>query len=167
MIDSSSKHTYIHYGNMRVVKYYGKYDFCKSGEALEQYIEQAQQPDSIERISREQRTLLLAASIVATQFNDGKYFKAEGFSDIVDNEYLKLNFSNKEILIGILTDYPRLLTKEILEDASVILDYLENKLEQLGRVRVGDIVNNKDDEIKHYINLGKIKFAQELREKVK
>tara|TARA_R100000935_G_C2707016_1_gene112551 strand:+ start:66 stop:227 length:162 start_codon:yes stop_codon:yes gene_type:complete len=49
----------------------------------------------------------------------------------------------------------------------VLLDYLENKLEQLGRVRVGDIVNNKDDEIKHYINLGKIKFAQELREKVK
>ena len=49
----------------------------------------------------------------------------------------------------------------------VLLDYLENKLEQLGRVRVGDIVNNKDDEIKHYINVGKIKFAQELMEKIK
>jgi len=49
----------------------------------------------------------------------------------------------------------------------VLLDYLENKLEQLGRVRVGDIVNNKDDEIKHYINLGKIKFAQEMMEKIK
>ena len=49
----------------------------------------------------------------------------------------------------------------------VLLDYLENKLEQLGRVRVGDIVNNKDDEIKHYINVGKIKFAQEMMEKIK
>ena len=49
----------------------------------------------------------------------------------------------------------------------ILLDYLENKLEQLGRVRVGDIVNNKDDEIKHYINVGKIKFAQELMEKIK
>jgi hypothetical protein len=127
MIETSNKHTYIHYGNMRVVKYYGKYDFCKSGEALVQYIEEAQQPDSQNSISREQRIQLLAASIVASEFNDGKYIKADGFSDIVDNEYLKLNFSNKEILIGILTDYPRLLTKEILEDASVILDYLENK----------------------------------------
>ena len=49
----------------------------------------------------------------------------------------------------------------------VLLDYLENKLEQLGRVRVGDIVNNKNDEINHYINVGKIKFAQEMMEKIK
>ena len=49
----------------------------------------------------------------------------------------------------------------------VLLDYLENKLEQLGRVKVGDIVNNKDDEIKHYINVGKVKFAQDLLEKIR
>ncbi len=49
----------------------------------------------------------------------------------------------------------------------ILIDYLENKLEQLGRVRIGDIVNNKDDEIKHYINVGKVKFAQDLLEKIK
>jgi hypothetical protein len=49
----------------------------------------------------------------------------------------------------------------------VLLDYLENKLKQLYRHKVGDIVNNKDDEIKYYINVGKIKFTQELMEKIK
>ena len=127
MIETSNKHTYIRNEHTKVVRYFGKYDFSKSGETLARYIEESQQPEGHEPISREQRLQLIGASIIATKFNDGDYIKAEGFSDIVDNEYIKLKFSNKDILVGILTEYPRLLTKEILEDASVILDYLENK----------------------------------------
>jgi len=124
MIDASKKHSYIPYKNTTVIKYYDKYDFCESANALEDICSSAQAHGGV---TRDQRKQLIAASIIATEFNDGEYIKAEGRSDIVDNEYVKLNFSNKDILVGVLTEYRSLLDNGVLAKASVILEYLEDQ----------------------------------------
>tara|TARA_B110001454_G_scaffold5597_1_gene5244 strand:+ start:144 stop:956 length:813 start_codon:yes stop_codon:yes gene_type:complete len=123
MIDASKKHSYIPYKNTKVIKYYDKYDFSESANSMEDIFSVTHSV-----VTRDQRKQLIAASIIATEFNDGEYIKAEGRSDIVDNEYVKLNFSNKDILIGVLTEYRTLLSDtDVLEKASVILEYLEDE----------------------------------------
>ncbi len=96
MIDASKKHSYIPYKSTMVKKYFNKYDFTKAADSMEEICSSGQAHDGV---TRDQRKQLIAASIIATEFNDGEYIKAEGRSDIVDNEYVKLNFSNKDLTI--------------------------------------------------------------------
>ena len=124
MIDSSKKHSYIPYKNTKVIKYYGKYDFTESSNQMEDFCSSGQAHSGV---TREQRKQLIAASIIATEMNNGEYIKAEGHSDIVDNEYVKLNFSNKDILVGVLTEYRSLLDVDVLAKAEAILEYLEDE----------------------------------------
>ena len=122
MIDSSKKHSYIPYKSTMVKKYFDKYDFTDAANSIEEIYSVTHAV-----VTRNQRKELIAASIIATEMNDGEYIKAEGRSDIVDNEYVKLNFSNKDILIGVLTEYRTLLDSSYLKKASVILEYLEDQ----------------------------------------
>jgi hypothetical protein len=119
MIDTSKKHTYIEYDNSKVVKYFGKYDFCESASTLKDIKDK----DSPYSFTKEE---LIAASIVATEFNDS-YVKTSGKFDIVEGEFLKSAFSNKDILVGVLTKYSDLITDEDREKATTILSYLGNK----------------------------------------
>ena len=119
MIDTSKKHTYIDHDNSKVVKYYDKYDFRES----ERTLKDIKDKDSPISFTKEE---LVTASLVADKFNDS-YVKTSGKFDIVEGEFVKTGFSNKDILVGILTKYSNLITDEDREKAIVILDYLENK----------------------------------------
>ena len=119
MIDTSKKHSYIQYKDSIVVKYYDKYDFCESKRTLENIKDK----DSPISFTKEE---LITASIVADKFND-YYVKTSGKFDIIEGEFKKIAFSNKDILVGVLTKYPDLITDKDREKAKTILEYLEDK----------------------------------------
>jgi len=119
MIDKSKKHTYIDFEDSKVVIYFGKYNFTESAKTLKDM----QDKDSPHVFTK---TEILSASIVANTFND-KYVKSSGTFDIDDGEFKKIAFSNKEVLIGILTNYRHLITNKTYQEAKVIMEYLEDK----------------------------------------
>ena len=119
MIDTSKKHTYIEFNDSKVIMYFGKYNFTDSAKTLQDM----QDLDSVHSFTK---TEILSASIVANKFND-KYVKSSGTFDIDDGEFKKIAFSNKEILIGILTNYRHLITNKTYQKAKEIMEYLENK----------------------------------------
>ena len=119
MIDASKKHTYIDFEDSKVVIYFGKYNFTESAKTLKDM----QDKDSVHSFTK---TEILTASIVANTFND-KYVKSSGTFDIDDGEFKKIAFSNKEILIGILTNYRHLITNKTYQEAKEIMEYLEDK----------------------------------------
>jgi len=119
MIDKSKKHTYIDFEDSKVVLYFGKYNFTESAKTLRDM----QDKDSPHVFTK---TEVLSASIVADKFND-KYVKSSGAFDIVEGEFMKTAFSNKDILIGILTNYRHLITNKTYQEAKEIMSYLEDK----------------------------------------
>ena len=119
MIDKSKKHTYIDFEDSKVVLYFGKYNFTESAKTLKDM----QDKDSPHVFTK---TEVLSASIVADKFND-KYVKSSGAFDIVEGEFMKTGFSNKDILIGILTNYRHLITNKTYQEAKEIMEYLEDK----------------------------------------
>ena len=119
MIDTSQKHTYIDFNDSKVVLYFSKYNFTDSEKTLKDM----QEKDSVHSFTK---TEILSASIVATQFND-TYVKTSGSYDIHEGEFKKIAFSNKEILIGILTNYRHLITNKTYQEAKEIMLYLENE----------------------------------------
>jgi hypothetical protein len=119
MIDTSKPHKYIDFNESKVILYYGKYNFTDSEKTLQDM----QDADSIYSFTK---TEILSASIVANKFND-KYVKTSGSFDIHEGEFKKVGFSNKEILIGILTNYRHLITDKIYQEAKEIMSYLESK----------------------------------------
>jgi hypothetical protein len=119
MIDNSKEHTYIEHKDTKVVKYFDKYDFCGSESTLKDI----KYNDSPYSFTKEE---LITASIVADKFNDS-YVKTSGKFDIVEGEFVKTAFSNKDIVIGILTKYPDLIADEDREKATIILEYLEDR----------------------------------------
>jgi hypothetical protein len=119
MIDTSKKHSYIEYKDSIVVKYYDKYDFCESESTLKDIKDK----DSPHSFTKEE---LIAASLVADKFNDS-YVKTSGKFDIVEGVFRKTAFSNKDILVGVLTKYSALITDEDREKATTVLEYLEDK----------------------------------------
>ena len=119
MIDTSKPHKYIDFNDSKVIMYFGKYNFTDSAKTLQDM----QDLDSIYSFTK---TEILSASIVANEFND-TYVKTSGSFDIVDGEFKKIAFSNKEILIGILTNYRELITNKIFQEAKSIMAHLENK----------------------------------------
>ena len=119
MIDTSKPHKYIDFNDSKVVMYFGKYNFTESTKTL-QDIQDKDSPYSFTK------TEILSASIVANKFND-TYVKSAGTFDIDDGEFKKIAFSNKEILIGILTNYRHLITNKTYQEAKVIMEYLEDK----------------------------------------
>lgn len=119
MIDTSNPHKYIEFNDSKVIMYYGKYNFTDSAKTLQDM----QNADSIYSFTK---TEILSASIVANKFND-TYVKTSGSFDIEDGEFKKIAFSNKEILIGILTNYRHLITDKVYQEAKIIMQYLEDK----------------------------------------
>ena len=119
MIDTSQKHTYIDFNDSKVVLYFSKYNFTDSEKTLRDM----QDSNSIYAFTK---TEILSASIVASQFNE-VYVKTSGSFDIVDGEFKKIAFSNKDILIGILTNYRDLITNKIFQEAKDMMVSLENK----------------------------------------
>ena len=119
MLDISKKHTYIEFEDSKVVVYFGKYNFTESAKTLKDM----QDKDSPHVFTK---TEILSASIVADKFND-KYVKSSGTYDIDDGEFKKIAFSNKEVLIGILTNYRHLITNKTYQEAKEIMEYLEDK----------------------------------------
>ena len=119
MIDASKKHTYIDFEDSKVVVYFGKYNFTESAKTLKDM----QDKDSPHVFTK---TEILSALIVANTFND-KYVKSSGTFDIDDGEFKKTAFSNKEILIGILTNYRHLITNKTYQEAKEMMEYLEDK----------------------------------------
>ena len=119
MIDKSKKHTYIDFEDSKVVVYFGKYNFTESVKTLRDM----QDKDSPHVFTK---TEVLSASIVADKFND-KYVKSSGAFDIVEGEFMKTGFSNKDILIGILTKYRHLITNKTYQEGKEIMAYLEDK----------------------------------------
>ena len=119
MIDTSKKHTYIEFENSKVVKYYDKYDFTGS-EATFRDIKDKDSPYSF---TKEE---LITAALVADKFNDS-YVKTSGKFDIDEGEFKKTAFSNKDILVGVLTKYSDLITDADREKATTILEYLDTK----------------------------------------
>ena len=119
MIDKSKKHTYIDFEDSKVVVYFGKYNFTESAKTLKDM----QDKDSPHVFTK---TEILSASIVAHKFND-KYVKSSGTYDIDEGEFKKIAFSNKEVLIGILTNYRHLITNKTYQEAKEIMEYLEDK----------------------------------------
>ena len=119
MIDKSKKHSYHYYKDTQVVKYFDKYDFSESANTISD-IKYNDSPYSFTKAE------LLAASILAAEFNSS-YVKTSGAFDIVEGDFVKTGFSNKDVLIGILTKYPKLITDKEREKATVILDFLDNE----------------------------------------
>ena len=119
MIDKSKEHTFFTFNDSKVVKYFDRYCFWDSAQTLQNIKEK----DSPYSFTKEE---ILTASIVAGQFND-KYVKTSGAFDIVEGEFMKTAFSNKDILIGILTKYVDLVTDKDRKKATEILDYLDNE----------------------------------------
>jgi hypothetical protein len=119
MIDTSKKHTYIDHDNSKVVKYYDKYDFRES----ERTFKDIKDKDSPYSFTKEE---LITAGIIANKFNSS-YIKKSGQFDIVEGEFMKTAFSNKDILVGVLTKYSNLITDADRKKASTILEYLEDK----------------------------------------
>ena len=119
MIDTSKKHTYIEIDNSKVIKYYDKYDFCGSESTLRDIKDK----DSSYSFTKEE---LITAGLVADKFNDS-YVKSAGKFDIDEGEFKKTAFSNKDILVGVLTKYSDLITDKDRELATTILEYLEDK----------------------------------------
>jgi len=119
MIDKSKSHKYIDFNDAKVIMYFGKYNFTDSAKTLQDM----QDSDSIYAFTK---TEILSASIVASQFNE-VYVKTSGSFDIVDGEFKKIAFSNKEILIGILTNYRDLITNKVFQEAKDIMAKLQNK----------------------------------------
>ena len=119
MIDKSKKHSYNYYKDTQVVKYFDKYDFSESANTISD-IKYNDSPYSFTKAE------LLAASILAAEFNSS-YVKTSGAFDIVEGDFVKTGFSNKDVLIGILTKYPKLITDKERNHATVILDFLDNE----------------------------------------
>ena len=119
MIDKSKKHSYHYYKDTQVVKYFDKYDFSESANTISD-IKYNDSPYSFTKAE------LLAASILAAEFNSS-YVKTSGAFDIVEGDFVKTGFSNKDVLIGILTKYPKLITDKERNHATVILDFLDNE----------------------------------------
>jgi hypothetical protein len=119
MIDTSQKHTYIDFNDSKVVLYFSKYNFTDSEKTLKDM----QEKDSVHSFTK---TEILSASIVANKFND-KYVKSRGQFEIVDGEFKKIAFSNKEIMIGILTNYRHLITNKDYQKAKEVMTYLEDE----------------------------------------
>ena len=119
MIDTSKPHKYIDFNDSKVIMYFGKYNFTDSAKTLQDM----QDLDSIYAFTK---TEILSASIVASQFNE-VYVKTSGSYDIDEGEFKKTAFSNKEILIGVLTNYRHLITNKIFQEAKDIMAQLENK----------------------------------------
>ena len=119
MIDTSKPHKYIDFNDSKVVMYFGKYNFTESAKTLQDM----QDLDSTYSFTK---TEILSASIVANKFND-TYVKSAGTYDIDDGEFKKTAFSNKEILIGILTNYRHLITNKTYQEAKEMMEYLEDK----------------------------------------
>ena len=119
MIDKSKKHSYHYYKDTQVVKYFDKYDFSESANTISD-IKYNDSPYSFTKAE------LLAASILASEFNSS-YVKTSGAFDIVEGDFVKTGFSNKDVLIGILTKYPKLITDKERNHATVILDFLDNE----------------------------------------
>ena len=119
MIDISKPHKYIEYQDAKVIMYFSKYNFTDSAKTLKDI----QDSDSVHSFTK---TEILSASLVANKFND-VYVKTSGSFDVVEGDFVKTAFSNKEILIGILTNYRDLITNKIYQDAKEIMEHLENK----------------------------------------
>ena len=119
MIDKSKEHKYIDFNDSKVVMYFGKYNFTESAKTLQDM----QDLDSTYSFTK---TEILSASIVANKFND-TYVKSAGTYDIDEGEFKKTAFSNKEILIGILTNYRHLITNKTYQEAKEMMEYLEDK----------------------------------------
>jgi len=119
MIDTSKPHKYIDYQDAKVIMYFGKYNFTDSANTLREM----QDADSVHSFTK---TEILSASLVANKFND-VYVKTSGSFEIVDGEFKKTGFSNKEILIGILTNYRDLITNKIYQEATDMMAILSNK----------------------------------------
>ena len=73
---------------------------------------------------------VIAASIVAHEFNEGKYIKVNGgdydFHETSDgSRYLQNKISNKKVVEGILHSYPHLIKQKHLDSAKEILTELE------------------------------------------
>ncbi len=119
MIDTSNKHSYTLERESKVVVYFGKYDFTNGAEI----IHNIKSSDSPYSFSKDE---LLTAAVVANKFNS-KYVKAGGTFDIVEGEFVKTAFSNKDILASILVSYPHLILDEDRQKASDIMRYLEGE----------------------------------------
>lgn len=119
MIDTSNKHSYTLERESKVVVYFGKYDFTNGAEI----VHDIKSMDSPYSFSKDE---LLTAAVVANKFN-ANYVKAAGTFDIVEGEFVKTAFSNKDILASILVSYPHLILDEDRQKASDIMRYLEGE----------------------------------------
>ena len=119
MIDKTQDHSYQYHNDTKVVIYLGKYDFT----AAQDLIYDIKNGNSKYSFTKEE---LLMASIVATQFNE-TYVKSSGSFDIVMGDFVRTRYSNKEIMVSILINYPHLITNADKTKASEIMRYLEGE----------------------------------------
>tara|TARA_Y200000002_G_C22633945_1_gene643787 strand:- start:248 stop:1075 length:828 start_codon:yes stop_codon:yes gene_type:complete len=104
------------------VIYFHKYDFNISNLDLNEV--KAREDIGFSKLQ------VIAASIVANEFNEEKYIKVNGgdydFHDTNDgSRYLQNKISNKSIVEGILHCYPHLIQQKHLDSAKEILTELE------------------------------------------
>ena len=115
---TGSKHTH----SERNVIYFHKYNFDISQVDYKEIKEREEIGFSKQQV--------LAASIVANEFNEGEYVKVNGgefnFTETSEgSRYLQQKVSNKQIVEGILFLYPHLIQDKHIEAANNIITELE------------------------------------------
>lgn len=115
---TGSKHTH----SERNVIYFHKYNFDISQVDYKEIKEREEIGFSKQQV--------LAASIVANEFNEGEYIKVNGgefnFTETSEgSRYLQQKISNKQIVEGILFLYPHLIQDKHIEAANNIITELE------------------------------------------
>jgi len=123
IIDKSKKHVFV---KQHEVIYFGKYDFGTEHIPYTELDEVYKRKHPKERV--------MAAAILALDFNDGEYVKKAGkyeFVDMVDDNdipcsnYILTKMGNSAVMRGILTTYPRLITDSLLDKAKDIIAKIE------------------------------------------
>ena len=123
VIDKSEKHVFV---KQHEVIYFGKYDFGTEHIPYTELDEVYKRKHPKERV--------MAAAILALDFNDGEYVKKAGkyeFVDMVDDNdipcsnYILTKMGNSAVMRGILTTYPRLITDSLLDKAKDIIAKIE------------------------------------------
>jgi hypothetical protein len=154
-IDKSEQHVLQH-GHEMI--YFGKYDF---GTEHIPY----QELDAVYK-RKHPKEHVMAAAIIALDFNDGEYVKKSGKYDFVDikdtdginsNQYVLTKMSNSAIMKGILATYPALITDEIIEEAKDIISQIE--MDFMFKV-LGDDMNEFEKSINQFLTTSEFDSSQ-------
>jgi len=154
-IDKSGQHIF-QQGHEMI--YFGKYDF---GTEHIPY----QELDVVYK-RKHPKDRVMASAIIALDFNDGEYVKKAGkyefvemndANDITSNQYVLTKMGNSNIMKGILTTYPALITNEIIEKAKKIISQIE--MDFMFKV-LGDDMNDFEQSINQFLTTSEFDSSQ-------